>query len=201
MKVYKGTDENIKCRGYQFEQGVTAVEDKAELCNRGFHACEQPIDVFKYYHPSNSRYFEAELEDVSDERENDDSKVVGKKITLGAELGIIGLVKAQIQFVKEHTTTEYADEKMATAGEYGAATAGFRGAATSLGSVSVGEYGVATVRGNNVKAKGGNGAILTLAEEYRNSYDVKYIKTIKIGNKYKPDVWYGFDENGKVVEK
>ena len=101
MKVYKGTDKDIKCRGYQFTPGVEAVEERAELCEAGFHACEAPLDVLAYYPPSEgSRYFEAELEDVSDERHGTDSKVCGKRITIGAELGIPGLVKAHMEYVK-----------------------------------------------------------------------------------------------------
>ena len=105
MKVFKGTDKDIKCRGYQFTPGVEAVEEKAELCSSGFHACLAPLDVLRYYPVNqNSRYFEAELEDVSDERHSDDSKVCGKRIKLGAEIGIPGLVKAQIEYVKANTT-------------------------------------------------------------------------------------------------
>ena len=85
MKVYKGTDKDIKCRGYQFTPGVEAVEDEAKLCSKGFHACEAPLDVLGYYPPGlGSRYFEAELEAVSPERKNDDTKVCGKRITLSS---------------------------------------------------------------------------------------------------------------------
>ena len=131
MKVYKGTDKNMKCRGYEYELGKTEETDSAVLCNSGFHACERPLDVLAYYDPANSRYFVAELEDVSQERKTDDTKVVGKKITMQAELSIAGLCKAQFDYVKEHTTMAHTDPKMATAGEYGAATAGNRGAATA----------------------------------------------------------------------
>lgn len=30
--VYKGTDKNLRCRGYQFEIGKTAVDDDAIRC-------------------------------------------------------------------------------------------------------------------------------------------------------------------------
>ena len=146
MKVYKATDKNMQCHGYQFKQGVEAVEEEAKLCECGFHACERPLDVMAYYPPGNgSRYFEAELEDVNDER-GEDSKVCGKKITLGAEIGIPGLVKAHIEYVKEHTTSEYTDPKRATAGDRGAATAGDRGAATAgdRGAATAGFCGAAT---------------------------------------------------------
>ena len=37
MKMYKGFDKNLKCRDFQYEIGKTYTEDKAELCNAGFH--------------------------------------------------------------------------------------------------------------------------------------------------------------------
>lgn len=76
MKAYKGFDKNMQCRGFQFEEGKTYHEDEAELCKRGFHACENPLDVFGYYTPGkNSIYREVELEDISEERNSDDTKV------------------------------------------------------------------------------------------------------------------------------
>ena len=62
MIVYKGTDKDMKCRGFQYELGKTAeVEGDIELCKRGAHACEMPLDVLFYYAPgAGSRYFEAE---------------------------------------------------------------------------------------------------------------------------------------------
>ena len=69
MKVYKATDKDMKCRGFQYELGKTAeVEGDIKLCKNGLHACEMPLDVLGYYAPGDgSRYFEAELDDVSDE--------------------------------------------------------------------------------------------------------------------------------------
>ena len=160
MKVYKATDKNMQCRGFQFEPGKTYEEPKAELCKEGFHACEDPIDLLAYYAPGNgSRYFEAELDDVSNERE-EDSKVVGKKITLGAEIGIPGIVKAHIEYVKQHTTTEHTDPKQATAGFRGAATAGDSGAATAgdSGAATAGDSGAATAGSYGAATAGDSGA-------------------------------------------
>ena len=101
MKVYKGTDKDMKCRGMQYKLGETAVYDgEPRLCKAGLHACEQPIDVLNHYAPNESRYFEADAEEVTDERESDDSKIVAKKMTLKAEIGVPGLVKAQIEYIK-----------------------------------------------------------------------------------------------------
>ena len=52
MKAYKGFDRNMRCRGFKFEEGKTYEEDKAELCKTGFHACTNPLDVWRYYPPT-----------------------------------------------------------------------------------------------------------------------------------------------------
>ena len=200
MKMYKGFDKDLKCRGFQYEIGKTYEESTAELCESGFHACERPLDVFKYYAPGKmSRYCEVNLDDVSDQMSND-SKRCGKKISVKAEIGIAGLVRAQIQYVNEHTTMKHTDPKHATAGDFGAATAGKYGAATSRGYVSVGENGCGLVRGENVKIKGGMGAILVIAVENDADYGIKEWKAFVVdGENIKPDTWYKL-KNGDLVE-
>ena len=208
MKAYKGLDKNLQCRGLQYEIGGTQEVDSVKLCNRGLHACEAPLDVFSYYAPGEgSRYCVVEMDGVSEER-GDDSKRVAKKLTVGAEIGIPGLVKAHIEYVKAHTTMEYTDPKAATAGDSGAATAGYRGAATagnsgaatSRGSVSVGENGCGLVRGNGVKIMGGLGAILVICEENTNDCDIKEWQAFVVdGTDIKADTWYKLVD-GKLVE-
>ena len=150
MKVYKVTDKDMKCRGFQYELGKTAeVEGDIELCENGLHACEMPLDVLGYYAPGDgSRYFEAELEDVSEKRSGD-TKRVGKKLTLSAEIGIPGLVKAQVEYVKAQCGFDNAikkannEKKNHATGERGAASAtGERGAASATG-----ESGAASATG------------------------------------------------------
>ena len=224
MKMYKGFDKDLKCRDFQYEIGKTYEEPTADLCEKSFHACERPLDVFRYYEPGKmSRYCEVDLDDVSAQKDND-SKRCGKKIAVKAEIGITGLVKAQIEYVKERTTMEYTDPKQATAGDsgaatagysgaatagysgaatagwYGAATAGRYGAATSRGSVSVGENGCGLVRGENAKIKGGMGAILVIAVENDVDYGIKEWKAFVVdGETVKPDTWYTL-KDGKPVE-
>ena len=88
----------------------------------------------------------------------------------------------------------------ATAGEYGAATAGNYGAATSRGKSASGENGLSVARGNDVRVKGGMGAILVIAEENVSDYDIAEWKAVVVdGEKIKPDTWYKL-ENGELVE-
>jgi hypothetical protein len=223
---YKGFDKDLKCRGFQYEVGKEYEEPKAKACESGFHACEQPLDVFNYYHPKDGSRFCAVEQSGEISKENCDSKVASSKIKIGAEIGIPGLVKAQIEYVKARCTNEYnaepgkpatagacgaatagacgaataGDRGAATAGDRGAATAGAWGAATSRGSVTVGKYGVGTVRGNNVKIRGGLGAFLSIAVENENNYEIANWKTFVIdGETYKSDTWYTL-KDGQIVE-
>ena len=47
MKAYKGFDKNMRCRGFQYEEGKEYTTGNAELCNSGFHACETPVSACK----------------------------------------------------------------------------------------------------------------------------------------------------------
>ena len=58
--------------------------EKAKACEYGFHACENPIDIFSYYDPANSIFAEVEQSGVLSKHE-DDSKVSSTKIKIKAE--------------------------------------------------------------------------------------------------------------------
>ena len=102
MKVYKGTDKDMKCRGIQYEIGKTEKSDDAIRCgNKGFHSCEAPFDVLKYYPMRDgNRYFTAEAGGKIDRTGADDSKLASSELTIGAEIGIPGLIKAQIEWTR-----------------------------------------------------------------------------------------------------
>ena len=199
MKAYKGFNKDMTCtpkggKPFQYKEGETYHEDEAVLCEKGFHACEMPADVFSYYAPGTSAYHEVDLEDVSAERK-EDTKVCGKTIKIGAKLDIAGLVKAQFDYVKSHTTTEDTDPKKANAGNYGAAI--------SRGEAIVGKYGVAVARGDEKsknRAKGKIGSILVIALENNENFEIKdFAVGIIDGEKIKADTWYRL-ENGQLVE-
>ena len=196
MKVYKGTDKDMKCRGMQYELGKTARSDGAVRCgNKGFHSCEAPLDVLKYYDAkSGNRFFEAEAGGEIDRAGADDSKIASSELTLKAEIGLPGLVKAQIEYVRKRCTNEH------NAKPSEPATAGDSGAATSRGSVTVGENGVGTVRGNNVKIRGGMGALLVCAIEFEDNCDIAEWKAVVVdGERIKADVFYTL-KDGEFVE-
>ena len=221
MKVYKATDKYMKCRGFQYELGKTAeVEGDIELCKRGAHACEMPLDVLYYYAPGDgSRYFEAELEDVSDEKRSDDTKRVGKKLTLSAEIGLPGLVKAQVEYVKAQCDFDNAikkanaEKKKSATGKMGAASAtgdsgaasatGERGAASATGwrgaASATGKYCVAMTTDFFGRVMGDIGNAIVCVERGGNGEINDILADIVDGETMKPGVWYTV-KNGQWVE-
>ena len=281
IKAYKAFDKDLSCRGFKYEVGKEYEETgDIKACEKGFHACPYPLDVFGYYTPAGSRFCEVEQSGKIDDSESD--KVCSSKIRIGAELDIRGLVKAAVSYVKERCTNECnadpgkpataGDRGAATAGYSGAATAGYRGAATAgysgaatagdrgaatagysgaatagnYGAATAGNYGAATAgyrgaatagysgaatagdsgaatagdrgaatargkastgsnglsvaRGKNVQVKGGIGAILVIAEEKEDTYDIVDWKAVVVdGEVVKADTWYRL-ENGELVE-
>ena len=134
MKCFKGFDKDLKCRDFQYEIGKEYTEEKADICNCEFHACEFPMDVFVYYPPSDSRYCEVDLEE-NGQKSSDDSKRVGKKISVKAEIGIAGIIKAGVEYIKEQVNWE--DDKATNTGNRSAATnTGDCSAATNTGNRS-----------------------------------------------------------------
>ena len=160
MKAYKGFDKDLKCRGFQYESGKEYEEEKAKLCERGAHACENPLDTFRYYRPGESRYCEVELEDNGD-RSGIDTKVCGKRIRIGAEIGVKGVIQAGVRFVFDKC--ESATENHASGDLGNAAASGWRGNAAASGrsgnAAASGESGnaAASGRSGNAAASGDSG--------------------------------------------
>ena len=211
MKAYKGFNKDMTCRGFQYEIGKEYETDAADLCRIGFHACENPLDCFSHYAPATSRYCEVEIED-NGQRSPEDSKVVGKKIKIGAELSTEQICKLHFEYVRSRCdpakTNAAGDRESASAGRYGSASAGDGGSASagdygvsaSRGSSSAGENGVAAARGKHAKVRGGIGSVLVVCVEKKDSYDIAEWKAAVVdGERIRPDTWYTV-ENGEFKE-
>lgn len=107
VKAYKGFNKHMQCTPngkiiFQYEIGKEYKEDEADLCYCGFHACENPLDVLSYYNNIDDKFCEVELDEINPNR-NKDSKICGKKIKIGIEIGFLGLFKAGIEWIKNKT--------------------------------------------------------------------------------------------------
>ena len=85
--AYKGMEFNMTCKGFHYEVGKSYKTDKAELCECGFHACLNPIDVLDYYpkHLS-SRYFKVKLSGEITKCSMWDTNVAATEITILEEI-------------------------------------------------------------------------------------------------------------------
>jgi hypothetical protein len=164
---YKGFNQDWTCRDFQYELGKTYEhEGEVEACAGGFHACEYPLHVFRYYKPSQSKF--AVVEQAGKlSRHGEDSKVASSRITVKAELDIAGIIKAAVKYTIDRCTpaegatsdqpktavkAEGKNKIASASGRYGAATASGRyGAATASGysgaATASGDSGAATASG------------------------------------------------------
>lgn len=195
---YKGFNKDMTCRDFQYKEGESYEDPSAKACERGFHACEHPLDCLGYYSPNESVYHVVEQSgEIS--RHSNDTNVASTKIKIGAEINIAGLVKAAIEYTMKRVNPEAkADERQ------GASSAtGYYGASSAGDSESV-----AVAWGYHGKAKGVLGSYLVLAdwegdEDYywhQNLWQLKGAKMVQVdGKDIKPDTFYTM-RNGEIIE-
>ena len=201
MKVYKGTDKNMQCRGYQYEIGKTEKADGAIRCgDKGFHSCEAPFDVLRYYPiQDGNRYFSAEASGEIDRTNANDSKIASSELTIKSEIGLTGLIKAQIEYTRKKAESwEAGGDASNLAGGYRSNLAGGYRSNLAGGNYSnlaggnysnlaggdgsnlaggnssnlAGGYGSLIVGRNDCKAKAGKNSVIVLTEWARDENGV-----------------------------
>ena len=122
---YKGFDKNMQCRGFQFEEGKEYECEDAIICEKGFHFCENPLDVWDYYGPSDGNLFAEVTGSGMVVDHNKDSKKSSTKIKINAKLSLAGFIKASVDFLlsksKEDKNVNAASgnySKLAASGNY-----------------------------------------------------------------------------------
>ena len=193
--MFKGFDKNLKCRDFQYEVGKEYIHDgNIKVCKSGFHACENPMDVFEFYTPNKARYCEV----TGDGKESSDEKgkkTSFKKIKINAEIGLGGIIKAGIKFCFDRV--KWTKENTATGDYSGAsATGDYSGASAGKGSIAM-------AVGLQTRAKGEIGSWLVLTECKKTKdgkINIKNVKVAKVdGIKIKADTWYTL-KRGKFIE-
>ena len=226
IKGFKGFNPDMTCRGFQYEVGKEYETKKAKACEKGFHFCEYPLDVLGYYAPSTIKGMNrfCEVEGSGDFDKSGSDKVACTKIKIKAEIGIIGLVNAAVEYIK--SKVDWKNNKESNTGNYSAATnTGYQSAATNTGDYSAatntgdqsaatntgyrsaaevtGKESVAIVTGKDSKARGtiGNWLVLTERGEWNGeNYPIKEVRAFKVdGIEIKENVFYNLVD-GKAIE-
>ena len=212
IKAYKGFDKNMQCRGYQYEVGKEYdMDGEIKCCNRGFHACKSPLEVWDYYDMLNSRFAEVEQSCKIDEEENS-TKVCSSHIKIKAELKLADIINIGVEWLKGVTSPSKVKTDGALNDNGGdSAKIGSSGDSAQIGSSgdyakidSTGEDSVIMCAGKGSKAKAKAGSWITLSEWKWNDDKKRRVpvcvKTEFVdGNNIKADTWYQL-KNGEFVE-
>ena len=227
---YKAFDKNMQCRGFQYEVGKEyEMDGEIKCCNRGFHACKSPIEVWNYYDMLNSRYAEVEQSGKIEKEENS-TKVCSSHIKIKAELKLDDIINIGVEWLKDITSpskvkadgvlNDNGDRRKQIGSSGDSAQIGSSGDSAKIGSSgdyaqigssgdyaqidSTGEDSVIMCAGNSSRAKAKVGSWITLAEwkwsdEKKRDVPV-YVKTEYVdGENIKADTWYQL-KNRKFVE-
>ena len=104
IKSYKAFDENMRCRGFQYEVGKEYdMNGDIECCKRGFHACESPMEVWEYYDMLTSRFAEVE-QSGKISAEGRTTKVCSSHIKIKAELKLADIINIGVEWLKDLTS-------------------------------------------------------------------------------------------------
>ena len=228
--AYKGFNTDLTCRDFKFKIGETYThEGEVEACASGFHACENPMDVFNYYNPT-SRFAIVEcLGEISKESDGD-SKIACGSIHIKSEIGLPTLISKAVYLILSKIKWETAEESntgnrsaatntgnhsaATNTGYYSAATntgdnsaatnTGNRSAATNTGNRSAAEvtgaHSIAAALGYSSKAKAVKTSAIVCV--YRNDdYELIHIRASKVGeNGIEAGKWYTLNESGEFIE-
>ena len=212
IKSYKAFDKNMQCRGFQYEVGKEyEMDGEIKCCDRGFHACKSPMEVWDHYDMLSSRFAEVEQSGKIDE-EGNSTKVCSSRIKIKAELKLADIIKVGVEWLKDITSPTKVKTDIAkndNGGDY--AQIGSSGDYTQIGSSGysakidiTGEDSVIMCAGKESKAKAKAGSWITLSEwkwsDEKNRNVPICVKTEYVdGNNIKADTWYQL-KNGNFVE-
>ena len=230
IKSYKAFDKNMQCRGFQYEVGKEyEMDGEIKCCERGFHACKSPMEVWDHYDMLNSRFAEVEQSGKIEEEENS-TKICSSHIKIKTELKLADIINIGVEWLKDITSTSKvkADgvlndngdrrKQIGSSGNYAkigssgySAQIGSSGNYAQIGSSgdyakidSTGEDSVIMCAGNSSIVKAKAGSWITLSEwewnNEKNRYVPVCVKTEYVdGENIKADTWYQL-KNGKFVE-
>ena len=188
--TYKGFDKDFKCRGFQYEVGNTyETDDDIACCNRGFHACESPMEVFDYYDMLTSRFAEVEQSGKID-KEAASTKTCSSRIKIKAELKLADIINLGVEWLKEITSPSKIEANNTSNDGY-YAKIGSSGYSAQIGSS--GQDSVIMCAGHDSKAKAAIGSWITLAEWKRieDVWKPICVKTEQVdGKRIKADAYY-----------
>ena len=222
--AYKAFNTDLSCRGFQYEVGKSYdLTGAPRICDHGFHACENPFDVFNYY-PIGARLARVLLSGAIDRKKDGigDSKVCGASIEISAELQRPEFIKAGVAWVVGNSKTNLSTGNYAHAASTGnrahaastgnyahAASTGDSAHAASTGNyahaASTGADSISASIGPNGTATAGEGGAISLScftyNEVTERLDLIAVRSSLVGqNGVEAGKTYKLSEAGEFIE-
>ena len=219
-KGVKAFKKGLICRDYQFKENEIFETDEVKVCEKGFHYCENPLDVLDYYDLCDTEF--AEVEDMG-VTQVDGNKSATTKIKIGEKLDLKGFIKLAVDFLFDNVkltgnielgdysqvATSGDNSRVVTSGNHSrVATSGYHSQVATSGDNSKvatsgdnskvaieGKDSVAANIGIKGQIKGVIGTWITLAE-YDSDNKIIFVKSAKIdGKRLKENTWYKLENN------
>ena len=222
IKAYKALDKDFKCRGFQFEVGMTYTNDKGvKVCDYGFHACKNPADVLNYYDLVYSRFAEVELSGDISECDSD-TKLAGSVIEIIREISAHDFTIEMVRYAvaQDDVVSDHYSQLSASGYHSQLSASGYRSQLSASGNYSQlsasdhysqlsasgdhsqlsapGDYSVIASASYGGQFKSGlNGAVAQVYKDEtgKNRFFVGYV-----GENIKADTWYEVNAKGEAVE-
>ena len=184
IRAYKGFDENLCCRGFQFEVGMSYEHHGyVVMCTSGFHACERPRDVWSYYGPCTARFCLVELSGVV-VGDDSSSKVAASIIKIIEEIPLAQFIQLFVLDVIDGAELRGDNSQSASSGD-------------NSKSEAIGINTIAMVAGRLGRAKCGDNGCFALC--WNNGNRNRIVVGYAGENGILPDTWYCVDQNGELV--
>ena len=149
ITAYKGFDQDLKCRDFQYEIGKTYKhKGEVSVCNSGFHACENPLAVFEHYPPTSRFAIVKCAGKIS--KDINDKKIACGELTVETEIWLPELISKAVEWI--HSRVDLENKKISNTGHQSVASnTGHQSVASNTGHQSVasntGNYSAASSTG------------------------------------------------------
>jgi hypothetical protein len=214
IEAVKGFDEDWTCRGFKYEIGQTYIHTGPVVrCGAGgFHACENPMDVWNYYSFTTSKFALVDMGGEIARDDNSDSKITAAQITIKEEMALQDFIRRAVDWVlaraKDNTATGHSGHAAATGNRGHAAATGDSGHAAATGegghAAATGKQAIAASLGINATAMAGcNGWIVLAAwRQTKGAWEIATIRTAQVDGPegIKAGVTYRLSASGSFEE-
>lgn len=179
MTAYKGFEEGLVCRGYQFSMGKNVTE-KADCRADGFHCAEDPLDCLCYYPDMDSSEYCIVNAGGDMDEDGIDTKISCTELTVIRKLTKKEFFLHALAFMADHPFRQWSRKVTRDKAEA--------------------ERGYAVVRGIDPAARGSLGDILAFAKEDAINGAVIQVALAQVdGIRILPGIWYGADLKEREV--